>query len=243
MKRFFIFLLSTCFIAAACNKESPGVNESPHASVSIYAVVPAVPAFNIFLNGNNIAVGVPFGSYTLYNNVAPGMMEMKAQSSSRDVTIDTTFPVEKNQFYSLFLTDTINNIKAILLHDYFPSPDSGKCGLRFLVLSPGVPNIDFYLVRNITIIKDTTTRIDTTTEVFIKRSYGDNIAIDSVNTFKKFDSGTYAFYAVNRANIKDTLARLTNKVFNDSTNYTIMLEGLYNKSRNDTSLVIGTRLH
>ncbi len=243
VKRFFIFLFSLCFIAIACNKESTDIDTSPKAQISIYAVAPGAPDLNIFLNGNNIAASVPFNSYTLYNKVSPGTVEMRIQSSTRDVSIDTSFSVAENKYYSAFLTGTKDDIKPIILHDSFPAPYSGFYGLRFLVLSPGVPTINFHVLKDSTIKKDSTTKDTIITKILANRSYGDNIASDTINTFKKFAAGTYSFYALNSSDNKDTLARLTNKTFSDSSNYTLMLEGLYNKSTNDTSLLIGIRLH
>lgn len=240
VKRFFFFLFTILFIAAACNKNSSDINTNPHAFVSVYAVVPKAPALNVFLNGNTAGVGVPFGSYTLYNNVDTGTVTMMAQSSSRDINIDSSFRVSQNKYYSLFLTGTSESITPVLLRDSFPKPDSGYCGFRFLVLSPGVPAVDLRYVKDTTISSKDTTIKGT---AWVNRNYSDDITNDSINTFKKFSARTYSFYAVNSSNVKDTLARLTNKTFSDSTNYTIMLEGLYNKSTKDTALVIGIRIH
>lgn len=195
-------------------------------------MVPDAPDLSVFLNGSNVAVGLGYGSYTLYSSIVPGNISMQVQSYSHAITADTSFAVAVNRYYSVFLTDTTAAIKPIVLRDSFPQPDTGYCGLRFLIFSPGISGIDFHILKSDSTINQTG---------WANRSYGDNITLDSINTFKKYKSGTYSFFITSRTNVKDTLTRFTSKTFGDSSNYTLLLEGHF--ATGDTALQLGIRLH
>ena len=232
--RFCIFLVFTLLLfASACSLEKSDTSAQPYASVSVYAMVPDAPQLNVFLNGNNIAAGVPFGSFTLYNQVSPGTAVLQARTSTESTTVDTSFSTTENKYYSVFLTGSLAAITPVLIQDSLGSIDSGYVNLRFLNFSPNVSSIDIHAF-------NTTDRI--TKIIWKNRSFSDNIANDTINRFIPFERGTYNFYAV-KTNSTDTIASFTNKSFTTAANYTLMLEGLYNSAKEENTLQLGTRLH
>ncbi len=225
---FFVFL---CFSCGCSLDKSSGIDNQPSGFISVYTLSPDAPGFNVFLNGNNVATGVPFGSYTLYSAVTPGSTTVRLQTGSQEVTIDTSIMISAGSYYSIFLTDSFKRIKPAFITDKL-NPATDSVSLRFFNFSPDAPPVDIYSYSDSSNHKT----------IWKNRSFQDQITTDSINTFTGAKRGTYNFFVIKSGSI-DTLAKFTGKTLTVAGNYTLFLEGNYKAPNGDTTLQLGVRLH
>ena len=228
-------LIMFLFFISACNKDNSSSSNGPFASVSVYALSPDAPGFNLFINGANYATNIPFGSYTLYNPVAPGNAAVRMQTIAGNIAVDTTITTSEGNNYSLFLVDSLSSIKSSFLQDNLTAPATDtSVGLRFFTFSPDAPAVDVHVLL-----------ADSSQQVWWQnRKFTDDAASDSINKFVSKPAGIYSFYILKSNSNKDTLATFTRRSFTTSANYTLLLEGMFtNADKSDTTLQLGIRKH
>ena len=237
MNRFLSFLLlGFIFFISGCSVNSSDENTQPSASVSIYALSPGTSELNAFINDANVATSIPFGSYTLYNQVAAGNTRLKVQTSSLDATAEAQFATTAGNYYSVFIIDSNDNhIKSLVVNDNINIIADDSVHLRFFNFSPDAPAIDLSWYSD---------SINSTNHktIWKNRVYESLPPADSINTFTTAKTGTYNFYAL-RSGKGDTLAKFTGKSLAASGYYTIVLEGKYLSATGDTTLQLGIRKH
>ncbi len=227
--------LSFCFLLliSSCLKDNSDSSIESAALVSVYALSPDAPNFNFFMNGNNIAADIPFGSYTLYNPVAAGNIAIKLQTTNQNLSIDTTISTTAGAYYSVFLIDSFKAIKSVFLKDNLKDTTANDTTvyLRFFNFSPDAPPVDIYYA-------------DSTNykSIWKNRSIQNEATLDSINTFTAIKTGTYNFLVINSINNKDTLAKFASRDLTTPANYTLLLEGKY-KTDTTITLQLGIRRH
>ncbi len=233
MNRFLSFLsFGFFFFLSGCSLNSSSESTQPSAAISVYALSPETSDLNIFVNGANISTAIPFGSYTLYNQVTAGNTQLKAQTFSQDKVLTTNFTTIAGQYYSVFLIDSgTNQIKSLVVNDNFGAVND-SIHLRFFNFAHGAPAID------LSYYADSATYIT----AWKNRGYDSLSPTSATNTFIATHTGTYNFYAV-RSGTTDTLARIISKNLTTAGFYTLLLEGKYQPSAGDTTLQMGIRLH
>ncbi len=238
MNRFF-FIFFCCFLLLmnGC-KVDKGTNDSqPAALISVWALSPDAPKINVFINGTNTATSLPFGNYTLYNQSTSVSTTLIAQTTSGQMLVDTSLTTTANNYYSLFLIDTLRAIKTIFIKDNLGTA-TDTLYLRFFNFSPDAPAVDIYSYSDSTNHKT----------LWKNRSISNDISSDSINSFIGSKVGTYNFYAI-KSGSKDTLAKFTNKSLTTGGYYTLFLENKWRVPRTDTinlfdtTLQLGIRLH
>ncbi len=234
MKRFFSFLFcGGVFLLSGCSLNSSDGNTQPSALVSIYALSPATSAMNLFVNDANIATSVPFGSYTLYNQVAAGETRLRVQTATLNPAYEATFSITAGNYYSLFLIDSNRtSLRSLLVRDNLANPGDSVY-LRFFNFSPDAPAVDIYSY------SDSTNH----TTIWKNRSYDSLPPTSAINTFTAFKRGTYNFYILkSNSTTNDTLAKFIGRNLTAAGYYTLLLDGNF-KSGNDTTLQFGIRQH
>lgn len=228
-------LMSLLLFVSACNKDESGSSNAPSALVSMYALSPDAPNLNLFISGTNVATSIPFGSYTLYNQVAPGNTAVRVQTTAGAIAVDTIVTTSEGSYYSLFLIDSLNSLKSVFLHDSLSTPATDTTvRLRFFTFSPDAPAVDIHVSSADSSLQQVWWQ---------NRKFTDNAASDSINTFISKPAGTYNFYILKNSS-KDTLITFKNKSFTNSASYTLLLEGKFtNADKSDTTLQFGIRRH
>lgn len=235
MNRFLsFFLCGVFFFSSGCSLSSSNESTQPSASISVYALSPETSDLNVFINDANVATSLPFGSYTLYSQIAAGSTRLKAQTSSLDQVNEVQFTTTAGSYYSVFLIDSGNNkLKSLVVTDNINTITDDSVHLRFFNFSPDVPAI------NLSWYSDSINSANHKT-IWKNRIYDSIQPADSINTFITAKTGVYNFYALKTSN-GDTLARFTNKNLATSGYYTLVLEGRF--ATGDTALQLGIRKH
>ncbi len=236
MKDWLISILVACSLTVfgACTLEKTGTDSQPFAAVSIYALSPDAAYLDILLNQNNIATNIPFGSYTMYNQVASGSANVKVRPSLGNSAFikDTTFSVEEGNYYSVFLIDSVEHLTTVTVQDNLAITGRDTVRLRFLNFSPDAPAVDVYA------------RTETTSPFLIwgNRQFTDNASNDTINTFLTAAAGSYILSMV-KSGSTDTLVSFKDVDLTSSGNFTLLLKGFYKNSIGDTTLKLGVRRH
>lgn len=158
-----ILLLMMCVIVTgyvSCKTDhtllaTTNTDLSNKAQVSVYdAVVPAtrnyVYADNLPLTGAALAIGSTFPSGVSYSAIDPGNRTLTIKDTlltSTQVPLTFQSNFEAGKYYSVFVYDTLNNIKYKVVEDKFIVPSDTTATMRFANLiysSTPVPNVDVF---------------------------------------------------------------------------------------------------
>ena len=235
MKNFAAFMtFLSLVVLSSCTLESSDTDGSqPYAAVSVYALSPDAPYLNVFLNQNTIAANVPFGSYTLYNQVLAGTTTINAQVAGGASTIvNTSFPTSEGKYYSVFLVDSFSSVKAVTISDNLQPVTGDSIRIRFFNFSPDAPAVDMV----------SSTDSSNKKVMWANRSFTDSANSDSINNFIYASTGSYTFSVV-KSNSTDTLATFARTDLTKAGNYTLFLKGFYTNSTGDTTISLGIRPH
>jgi hypothetical protein len=109
-------------------------NTNPLAPVTPARVMavhasPDAPAVDLLVDGAVAGTGLAFPNNTAYLNVPAG-------------TINADLPVTGGTSYTVFASDVVASIGAVVLTDDLTAPASGKAHVRFVHLSPDAPAVD-----------------------------------------------------------------------------------------------------
>jgi hypothetical protein len=116
----------------------------PVAYVSLYQASPNAPNLDIVVDNRVININTfAYADYTGYLRFFTGERNIKFRpAAASSVAIDTTFSLEANNAYSIFVVDDYDDAQALLLKDNTETPASGKAKVRFVNLSPDVQPVN-----------------------------------------------------------------------------------------------------
>jgi hypothetical protein len=155
-----IFTLTLIATFIACRRErtfytEENIDLSNKAQLKVYdAVVSAtrnyVYADNVPLTGTSLAIGSTFPGNISYSAINPGNKTITIRDtllSSSQLPITFTNNFEAGKYYTVFLYDTLNNVKFKVVEDKISIPADTSSSLRFANLiysKTAVPNVDIY---------------------------------------------------------------------------------------------------
>ncbi len=227
-----ILALSVLSFLSACSLENSGDSAIPWAAVSVYALSPDAPGLVFRLDNNLIASNVPFGSYTMYNQVENNNTSLQVKAVNSDEAIlDTMILTHQANYYSVFLIDSFQKMKTLVLNDNLLAERQDTIGIRLLTFSPDAPALD---------IKGVSERGEATIE-WGNRQFLIS-ANDSSNVFQPAKAGNYQFVVIEHDSQR-TIATFPDIDLSKSGNYTVMIKGYYQSAFGGTGLQLGVRHH
>lgn len=137
-------ILATLALASCSsdNKSNPLAPAVPARVMAVHAS-PDAPAVDLLVDGAVVGTGLAFPNSTPYLNLASGTRNVKVNVSGTTTTvINADLPVTGGASYTVFASDVVASIGAIVLTDDLTAPASGKAHVRFVHLSPGAPAVD-----------------------------------------------------------------------------------------------------
>jgi uncharacterized protein DUF4397 len=208
------------FLFSCKDKDDDVVPAVPVAYVSLYNASPDAPDLDIVVDNNRINT-YPFSytDYTGYLRFYTGNRNLKFRPYlANNVAIDTSFTLEADNAYSIFVTGRYNDAKAIFLKDNTTAPASGQSKVRIVNLSPDAGAIN--LVAS-----------DQTTGALFS-----NISFQQASDFKEIAATEYDF-TVRLSNGQTTLLNVPDIRFQSGWYYTIVLRGFVNPPSGDTNVL------
>ncbi|NOT32690.1 MAG: DUF4397 domain-containing protein [Candidatus Eisenbacteria bacterium] len=124
------------------NPVSPG---TPAAQARVMAVhaSPDAPAVDLLVDGTIAGTALAFPNSTPYLSVTSGTRNVKVNVTGTATTvINADLALSANTNYSVFATDSVASIGALVLTDDLTAPAAGKAHVRFVHLSPNAPAVD-----------------------------------------------------------------------------------------------------
>lgn len=126
-----------------CDSNDNPVAPTPQARVMAVHASPDAPAVDLVVDGTVAGTGLAFPNNTPYLNVPAGTRNVKVNVAGTTTTvINANLPVSGGTSYTVFASDVVANIGAVVLTDDLTAPASGKAHVRFVHLSPDAPAVD-----------------------------------------------------------------------------------------------------
>jgi Domain of unknown function (DUF4397) len=172
MKRFAAILLTlstAVLIMNSCEKNSFKVRDMTYPENQAFVKVGLFTAYNtnqpirVQINGETVSnellypISFPGGGLNMngslnsdYLMITPGNAKVELyvmnQGTPKPISKlhESNVPLEAGKRYTLFLTDTAQNIAAFAVNDDTNAPDSGFARLKFVNGMPNVPALDLY---------------------------------------------------------------------------------------------------
>jgi hypothetical protein len=143
MAMFATLSLTGCSSGDKANPLFPTNTPAPTARVMAVHASPDAPAVDLLVDGAVAGTGLAFPNNTGYLSVPAGTRNLKVNVAGTTTTvIDANLPVTGGANYTVFASDVVASIGAVVLTDDLTAPASGKAHVRFVHLSPDAPAVD-----------------------------------------------------------------------------------------------------
>lgn len=129
----------------SCDNDSNAnpVAPAPQARVMVVHASPDAPGVDLLVDGTVAKSGLAFPSSTAYLGVAAGTRNVKVNVAGTSTTvINANLALSAGANYSVFASDSVSKIGALVLTDDLTAPAAGQAHVRFVHLSPNAPAVD-----------------------------------------------------------------------------------------------------
>jgi hypothetical protein len=210
------FMFLCCLVAVvfmgSCKKDEP-IAQTNLRFVHLSANAPALDySINneLFIGNNN------YPSPTVYRPTNAGAIAVKvsqAGSTTGLFNINGDFLADK--FYSVFLFDSVANLKISVMEDDRTDPPAGQTFIRFLHLGTGQGPVD--------IIK-----AGGPVKLFTNRSFNDHSTTSALTRYTAFDPGPFSASAIVAGSVNTLVSQLPSFNATAGKSYTLVLRGFKN---------------
>ncbi len=149
LKRFALvaIALTAALVAAGCSDDDDNNPLAPAPGPNVMVVHASPDAGPVDLRVNNILVSagtaLAYPNNTGYLARTAGAENYKVNpAGSMTTVIDTTVTLVNGNNYTVFASDSVANIGAVILLDDLTTPAAGKAHVRFAHFSPNAPAVD-----------------------------------------------------------------------------------------------------
>lgn len=119
---------------------------SGNGNLEVVQASPDAPLFDVLVDNVRVITNLPFPGASNYLTVRAGSRDVRFNlAGTATTTIGTMVGLESDQFYTLFVTDTVASIGSLLLRDLLPAASDTAAYVRFVNLVPDAPAVDFTL--------------------------------------------------------------------------------------------------
>ena len=126
----------------SCHKDNP-VAPTPKAKVMVVHASPNAPGVDLLVDGTIAGTNLTYPNNTSYLAVPAGTRNVKVNVTGTSTTvINANLALTAGTNYSVFATDSVSKISALVLTDDLAAPAAGKAHVRFVHLSPNAPAVD-----------------------------------------------------------------------------------------------------
>lgn len=102
-----------------------------------------------YSNGNNINPnGIDYSQFLNYSAFGVGNHNLSVKSGSNEDLDTLSLNVGQNQWYSIYAVNSVENLELVAYSDSFITPAAGKASIKFIQLSPDLPQIQVAIEGN-----------------------------------------------------------------------------------------------
>jgi hypothetical protein len=199
-------------ISASCDKEDP----IPQTNLRFIHMSPNAPTLDYSIKNSIFLGNKSYPVPSSYQTTDAGPITIKVSqtgSTTALFNIDGNFAASK--FYSVFLFDSVANLKISTLEDDRSEPPSGKTHVRFLHLGTGQGPVD--------IIK-----AGGPVRLFTNRSFNDHSTTPSLANYTAIDPGPFSVSAIVAGSVNTFVTQLPSFNATAGKSYTLVLRGFRN---------------
>lgn len=216
-------LVSKVFLAmaisgtlASCNKDDDPAPTPDQGKVLVTHASPDAPSVDLLVDNTKVnASALAYPNNTGYLNVNVGTRNVKVNAAGTSTTvINADLPIAKDKNYSVFATNNVASLGAIVVEDNLVTPATGKAHIRFFHLSPGAPAVTVGVLSGATF-----------TPVFSNRTFETQSTATANSAFNPVDAGTYTF-DVRVAGTATSVLNLPGIVLQSGKIYTVFARGI-----------------
>jgi hypothetical protein len=212
-KKFLLGLtLFIAVIAVSCKKEEP----VPQTNLRFVHASANAPTLDYSINNTLFIGNNSYPASTSYRATVAGSVTVKvSQSGSTTGLFNITGNFVADKFYSVFLFDSVANLKISTMEDDRTAPPTGKCFVRFLHLGTGQGPVDII-------------RAGGPIRLFTNRSFNDHSTTPSVTAYTAIDPGPFSVSAIVAGSANTLVTQLPSFEATAGKSYTLYLRGFRN---------------
>jgi hypothetical protein len=198
--------------SVSCKKDDP----TPQTNLRFIHMSANAPTLDYSIK-NSIFIGN--NSYpvpTSYQATDAGSISVKVSQTGSTATlfsVDGNFSA--NKFYSVFLFDSVANLKISTMEDDRSAPPAGKTFVRFLHLGTGQGPVDII-------------RAGGPIRLFTNRSFNDHSTTPSLTAYTAIDPGPFSVSAIVAGSVNTLVTQLPSFNATEGKSYTLVLRGFKN---------------
>ena len=205
-----LLLLAAGLLTSGCSNSSDDnvTNVTSDASVEFVHASSQTPPVDILIDGTPRETNLLYPNHTVYSDITPGSRNIVVRLSGASAPdyVDTNITFADNLFYSVFVTDTLPNLKLVVMPDVLDDPLGDSVHVRFINLVPEKGPVDVYTLPGDSIFAGMT-----------------NVEYNHFTNPVQLNMGTYSLQ-IRGHSTGDTLTT-SNPIFDftSGSNYTLML--------------------
>ena len=203
--KFFLGILMTVFITMLSCKHNNKIEEYT-GKIRVINASYLAGAINLDVDYEKVYdFNIVYLNYTHFRSFMEGKHQIQIKDELNNSLIDTTLTMQRDKYFSIFIYDSANTIKYLLIPEELKVSTGSNANIRFLHLSNDAPKVDVFCT------PDTTAR-------YIEFANSD------YSQYAKMDHLEHQFIAINSMT-RDTLCVQPNYYFKSGAYYTLCLRG------------------
>jgi uncharacterized protein DUF4397 len=222
-----VAVLSSLIFLNSCTLDNNSTTQPQSGAFLLANTSPTAPSLNVYINNQLFDTGLVFGKYTPYvsgvNSGTYSFGVFAPNATTPSLTSNVTIDV--NKFYSYFIIDSFNKVKASLINDVFKVPSGDSAYVRFFNFCPNATS--------------PLSLVNTANQSawFDSRTFNDQSTNPQYIAFNEVLAGTYNFQLQNIPG--DTLVKTTPITFTGGKVYTLFAKGIIGSVDTSRALSIG----
>ena len=221
--RLFSTLFLSAIILVSCSKINP--SSRPIAAFLVVHASPDAPPLDVYVGNSLINSSQTYGKDSGYFGAEANVYDFKfIDAVTNNILVENFVNLDGGKGYSIFVVDSLSNLKLSVANDEFSAPVGDSIRIRFLHFSPNTGALDV-----------TTNSNDT---LYLNRNFKDQELITSYNNFITLPSGAYSINLLD-AGTTDTAYFLPAQNFVAGNVYTLYAKGFRGSVDSQKTLGIG----
>lgn len=212
MRYILTFGILVTMLASACKKD----NATPQTNIKLSHMSANAPTVDLSINNALFIGNISYPSSTSYRSTDAGNIALKiGPTGTTTATVNINGSFLANKFYSIYVFDSLANLKFSVMEDDKSVPPAGKTFVRFLHLGTSQGPVD--------IIK-----AGGPVRLFTNRSFNDHSTNAALTAYTAIDPGPFSVSAIVAGSVNTLVTQLPSFNATAGKSYTLVLRGFKN---------------
>lgn len=207
-----VFGILLTIFASACKKD----NAAPLTNIKLVHMSANAPTVDLSINNALFIGNISYPSSTSYRSTDAGNIALKIGPTGTTTAVaNISGNFLANKFYSIYVFDSLANLKYSVMEDDKTVPPAGKTFVRFLHLGTSQGPVD--------IIK-----AGGPVKLFTNRSFNDHSTNTALTAYTSIDPGPFSASAIVAGSVNTLVTQLPSFNATAGKSYTLVLRGFKN---------------